>query len=114
MDTNTATESKLQEQIEVTINKNKLQIYGAVMGFLLTIFTGLIWKAVSGIEILRDNSESFKRYIEKNDLQNLYRDKRMEDFEKAAADRLKRIERLEEKEANFWKEYGYLFNQPKR
>lgn len=107
-------EQPLHERIEVTINKQKLQIYGYVVGALLTVFTTLTYKVLDGIDTLKENSNDFKTYIKTNDLRVFYLERKLEEEIKNKQELTERLKKLEEDDAAFWRDYGYLFNQSKK
>lgn len=103
--------NQINEKIEVIVDKTKLQFFGWAVGALLTIISVFLLRVLSGVETLKENSEDFKTYIKTNDQRFLYSEQRFNQHLEEAKKLETRIKSLEDKEAAFWKEHGWRFQQ---
>lgn len=100
-----------KERLELTVSKEKLQLAIWVIGALFSILAYFSIRILSGIDTLKENSADFKTYIKTNDQRVMYLE---QDFKNHIIDSRKhddRLKELEDNDAQFWKDYGWLFRE---
>lgn len=105
---------KTTEHIELVVSKEKLQFMMWFIGILLSIISFFSYKSLSGIDTLKENSADFKTYIQTNDQRVLHLERSFQDHLQQDRIHQERTKELEEKEIQFWKDYGWLFIEAQR
>lgn len=90
----------INEKVEVIVDKAKLQLFGWLVGTLLSVLSFTLLQVYFGIQTLKENSEDFKTYIKTNDQRFQYFEKKYEDHIDEFKELKERVKDLEKNVSN--------------